>query len=92
LLKLDEEIAEFVAASDEGIQRQEEELGDMIFTLVNLARHVGVDAEAALRGANTRFEDRFSKMEAIAAVTGDSLDKMNIQALDELWAQVKRGA
>jgi ATP diphosphatase len=92
LLKLDEEIAEFEAARDEGIQRQEEELGDMIFTLVNLARHVGVDAEAALRGANTRFEDRFSKMEAIAAVTGDSLDKMNIQALDELWAQVKRGA
>jgi len=92
LRKLDEEIAEFVAAADEGPQRQEEELGDIIFTAVNLARHMGVDAESALRRASTRFEERFSRLEAKASGAQGGIEALDAQALDELWEQVKRGA
>jgi ATP diphosphatase len=92
LRKLDEEIGEFVAAADQGIQRQQEELGDIMFTVVNLARHLGVDAESALRGANDRFEQRFSSMEAATAAAGKSLKEMDAQTLDELWEAAKRGA
>ena len=92
LRKLDEEIAEFVAAADQGPQRQEEEIGDIIFTAVNLARHMGVDAESALRRASTRFEERFSRMETKLSETQDSISDLAAPALDELWEQVKRGA
>lgn len=92
LVKLDEEIAEFIAAETEGVQRQEEELGDMFFTLVNLARHLGVDAESTLRRANDKFESRFSVMEEMVSAAGKSMDEMNTQTLEELWDQAKRGA
>jgi ATP diphosphatase len=92
LQKLDEEMAEFAAAEKEGAQRQEEELGDILFTLVNLARHLGVDAESTLRRANDRFEGRFSAMEEMVSATGKNMDEMNVQTLDELWERAKRGA
>lgn len=92
LRKLDEEIAEFVAATAQGPQRQEEEIGDILFTAVNLARHMGVDAESALRRANARFEQRFSCMEVKASELQLSIGELDAQVLDDLWEQAKRGA
>jgi ATP diphosphatase len=90
--KMQEEIAEFVASEQEGQARQEQELGDILFTCVNLARHTGVDAESALRRASTRFESRFNCMEELATQSGRSLDDMSDAELDSLWNQAKARA
>ncbi len=87
--KLEEEVAEFVAAGQEGPLRQEEELGDIIFTCVNLARHTGVDAESALRRAASRFENRFNGMEQWAEENQRSLADMDEAELDSLWNRAK---
>ena len=87
--KLEEEVAEFVAAGQEGQLRQEEELGDILFTCVNLARHVGVDAESALRRAASRFENRFNGLEPWAEESERSLADMNDVELDSLWNRAK---
>ena len=57
--KVEEELQEFVEAGDQSSARQEEEIGDLLFSCVNLARHAGLDAEAALRRATQKFEIRF---------------------------------
>jgi ATP diphosphatase len=89
LEKLEEEVAEFVAAGQEGPLRQEEELGDILFTCVNLARHTGVDAESALRRAASRFENRFNGMEQWAEEHQRSLADMDDVELDSLWNRAK---
>jgi ATP diphosphatase len=63
-----------------------EEIGDLLFAVVNWARHLGVDPEAALRKANTKFEARFRTMEAIA---GDAFAPMTLDEKEDLWAQAK---
>ena len=68
-----------------------EEMGDVLFTCVNLARHLGLDAEANLRSASSKFEQRFADMEAIAAADNTPLAGMNELQLNELWERVKRG-
>ena len=103
--KLDEEHAELRAEverldrgggsespqdKDEVRQRIGEELGDVIFTCVNLARRIGVDADAALRGANERFTSRFSAMERLAKEAGQELGELSLGEWDELWEQAKR--
>jgi MazG family protein len=65
----------------------EAELGDLLFTAVNLSRHLGVDAEMALRGANRRFRQRFSEMERASS---RPLEELAPNELEELWAQAKR--
>ena len=65
----------------------EAELGDLLFTVVNLGRHLGVDAEMALRGCNRRFRDRFKEMEAAAVRPLEELDPAELEAL---WAGAKR--
>jgi ATP diphosphatase len=87
--KLDEEVGEFVSAGEEGLLRQEEELGDILFTCVNLARHTGVDAESALRRAASRFESRFNDMEQWADKSQRSLADMSEVELDSLWNRAK---
>jgi ATP diphosphatase len=82
--KVDEEIAEIEAASPE---EREEEIGDLLFAVVNWARHLGVDAEAALRGANAKFERRFQAMEAQA---GDGFAALDLEGKEELWLAAKR--
>ena len=67
-----------------------EELGDLLFTCVNLARHLQVDAEAALRAANQKFERRFHHMEARLAESGSSLEQTPAEQLEVLWLQAKR--
>lgn len=90
LEKLDEEIAELREALDggAGTERAESELGDVLFTCVNLARRLGFDCERALSGANRRFEHRFREMERLAG-GGPPLAARTLPELDSLWEQTK---
>lgn len=86
--KLDEERRELQEALDgDDRERQAEELGDVLFTVVNLARHLELDAETVLRAANRKFEARFRQMEAAA---GNSLSELDPAALDGLWVKAKK--
>jgi MazG family protein len=67
--------------------RVEAELGDLLFTVVNLGRHLGVDAEMALRGCNLRFRQRFSKMEELS---DRPLEQLSSDELEALWTKAKR--
>ena len=91
LPKLAEETAELEAeaASSDPARKPfvEAELGDLLFTVVNLGRHLGVDAEMALRGCNRRFRDRFKQMEKASA---KPLEELAPAELEELWARAKR--
>jgi len=91
LPKLVEETAELEAeASSSAPSRQpavEAELGDLLFTVVNLGRHLGVDAEMALRGCNLRFRQRFHEMELAAS---RPLEELSAPELEELWSEAKR--
>ena len=88
--KLREEMAE-LEAEPAGSAAAEEELGDLLFTAVNLARHLHVDAESALRGANAKFRRRFGAMEA-AAGGADELAALGPAELDALWRRAKETA
>jgi ATP diphosphatase len=68
-----------------------EEIGDLLFAAANLARKLDVDAEAALRSANAKFERRFRGMESLAAQRGESFADLNLAAQERLWQEVKRG-
>jgi ATP diphosphatase len=68
-----------------------EEVGDLLFAAANLARKLKVDAEAALRAANRKFERRFRGMEALAAERGETFAKLDIAAQEKLWLAVKQG-
>ncbi len=82
-----DELTEAVAGGDP--QRQAEELGDLLLSVVNLARHLGVDAEGALRGSTDRFEARFRRVEAEARAAGLDLRTADEAALDALWVRAK---
>ncbi len=68
-----------------------EEIGDLLFAAANLARKLDVDAEAALRAANAKFERRFRGMESLAAQRGETFADLNLAAQERLWQEVKRG-
>jgi tetrapyrrole methylase family protein/MazG family protein len=87
LAKVDEELAELADARTAA--ERAEEVGDLLMVLVNLARHHGVDAEAALRGANGKFRRRFGIVERLAAARGVALRDLSFAELDELWDQAK---
>ncbi|MEH6518415.1 MAG: nucleoside triphosphate pyrophosphohydrolase [Halioglobus sp.] len=90
LAKLTEEIAELREALISGDQAHiKEELGDLIFSCVNLARHLDLDAEETLRRASGKFENRFTRMEGLAQERGDSLAELSDQELDLLWNRCK---
>ncbi|HTD38727.1 MAG TPA: nucleoside triphosphate pyrophosphohydrolase, partial [Candidatus Limnocylindrales bacterium] len=69
-----------------------EELGDVMFTVVNLARRLGIDAEGAMRDANEKFERRFRYMETYAVASGRQLNDMSLDELEDLWQQAKTAA
>jgi ATP diphosphatase len=83
--KIDEELAEIDSAAS-GEERAAE-LGDLLFSVVNYARHLDIDPETALREASARFEKRFRKVEDIA---GKPLNDMDIDELEALWQAAKR--
>jgi MazG family protein len=86
--KLHEELAEFNAA--ESRDHLEDELGDMLFVLVNLARFVKVDPEQALRRTNAKFRQRFGYLEAKLKEQGRELKDATIEEMEALWQEAKR--
>ena len=89
--KLAEEVAEVQAAEAAANQdAMEDEYGDLLFTVVNLIRRRGLDAEVALRRANNKFERRFRRVEVLAKIQQQPLESLGIDELDRLWDQVKR--
>jgi ATP diphosphatase len=70
--------------------RIEDEIGDLLFAVANLARHCGVDPEMALRGTNAKFERRFAAIEDGLATTGKQLGEASLDEMDELWVAAKR--
>jgi ATP diphosphatase len=82
--KVFEEIDEIATAPDDAARS--EEFGDLLFAVVNWARHAGIDAEAALRAANAKFERRFAAMEAEA---GDAFAGLSLDGKEGLWASAK---
>jgi nucleoside triphosphate diphosphatase len=88
--KLQEELLELQAAmSADQRSAVRDELGDVLFTCVNLARHLGLDAEASLRQSTEKFERRFRQMEASAARQGNDLASLSAAQLDQLWVVAK---
>ena len=89
--KIEEELAELGQEIDRESDRERlaEELGDLMFASANLARHLGVDAEAALRHANAKFERRFRAMESRLAAEGKSPAQAGLTELERHWNEVK---
>ncbi len=88
--KITEESAELVEARDHlGPEAMEEEFGDLLFVMANLARHLNIDPELALRRANTKFTRRFSAIEASLAADGRRPEDSNLAEMDRLWDQAK---
>lgn len=85
IAKIVEEIEEVKTASED---QREDEIGDLLFAVVNWARHLGVDPEAALRSGNAKFERRFRAMEALG---GEAFAALSLADKEALWQQVKRG-
>ena len=86
--KLAEEVGEFRRA---GSQRQkEQEFGDLLFTLANIARRLGIDLEAALRQANRRFYRRFTYMEEVCRQRGINLGELSFDEQNALWEEAKK--
>ena len=90
LSKIREEADEIEAALDNGnAEELAAETGDLLFALVNLARHVGADPETTLRGTNAKFERRFAYIERALAAKGRSLDDASLAEMDALWNEAK---
>ena len=88
--KLDEEAGELKEALLHADQAEiEAEFGDILLAMVNLGRHLRVDAESALRQANRRFESRFRLMEQSAGADGSSLEQESLQKLEARWQEAK---
>lgn len=88
--KVKEEMSELEETINSNeIQRQEEEFGDMLFSLVNYARFLHIDAEAALERTNKKFITRFTKMEEVANNKGKALSDMTLEEMDAIWNQIK---
>lgn len=88
--KLDEEIAEFKESlNSEDQSAMQDELGDVFFSLVNIARFIGVNPEEALRRTISKFIHRFRHIEMRAADTGKKLSDMSLQEMDSLWNEAK---
>jgi len=87
--KVAEEIEE-LKACEPGSPEAADEVGDVLFTIVNVARHLGIDSEDALRGTCAKFIRRFEDMETQAAEGGLVINEMDTDALEQLWLEAKR--
>ena len=89
--KLQEEIAEVAAEMTETPDRDrlEDEIGDLLFVCVNLARKLDIDAETALRRGNRKFERRFRQMERTATTAGTAFSGLDLDRMEQLWTDVK---
>lgn len=89
LAKVTEELGEIRAAGTD--EERAAELGDLLFAVVNYARWLKVDPEAALRNANSRFRQRFARLEAVAESQGRPLAELGAEEMDRLWESAKDG-
>lgn len=91
LAKVSEEAGEVVAARNDGEpqERVEEELGDLLFVMANLARHLKVDPEKALRRANDKFTRRFNYIEDKLKTSNEPLNKASLDEMEALWQEAK---
>jgi ATP diphosphatase len=85
--KVEEELAELKAAP--AAREAEEEIGDLLFAIVNLARHLDVDPESALKAANRKFRRRFAHVEARLRETGRQPADSTLAEMDALWEEAK---
>jgi ATP diphosphatase len=89
--KIEEELAEVQEAiGNENPERQVEEIGDLLFAVANLARHAGVDPEAALRDANAKFVRRFEHVEARCREEGVNIADAGLERLDGYWNEIRK--
>jgi ATP diphosphatase len=88
--KIEEEIGELRVALKEGDQdKVSDELGDLIFAIVNIGRHVKADPEEALRGTNTKFRRRFNHIEQTLEAEGNTLEAATLERMEEIWQAAK---
>ena len=89
--KIDEEIGELRVEFDAGADRDRvmDEIGDLLFACVNLARHAGLDPESALRQGNAKFERRFRRIEEMLTEDGRNPEQSSLEEMDRLWDAVK---
>ena len=89
ITKIEEEVEELRNAENEGRERTEEEMGDLLFAMANLARKLGIDAESALRKANEKFTKRFMALEEEFEGRGQVLQDVSLEEMERVWAEVK---
>ena len=88
--KIEEEVAELrEAIVHESHERAEEEMGDLLFSIANLARKLGIEPESALRKANEKFSGRFSALEDVFDAQGRSVHEATLDDMEDVWRQVK---
>ncbi len=88
--KVHEEIGELKEAEEKGITEQiEEEIGDTLFSIVNLSRFLGISAETALRKTNRKFTSRFAQVEKELKKRGKKVEDSSLEEMDEIWNMVK---
>jgi uncharacterized protein YabN with tetrapyrrole methylase and pyrophosphatase domain len=91
LIKVEEETRELTATlTTQNAEQQEHELGDLLFALTNLARHLNLDAETALRKAGKRFSERFRYIEKRLIENGEDIHHTSPARLEELWQEAKQ--
>ena len=91
--KVHEEIGELKEAEEKGITEQiEEEIGDTLFSIVNLSRFLGISAETALRKTNRKFTSRFAQVEKELKKRGKKVEDSSLEEMDEIWNVVKNHA
>ena len=90
LAKIEEELSELRdALAQNDRSKVQDEFGDLVFTLVNLGRHVKTDPEMALRGTNTKFRNRFSYVEQSLENSGESIEQASLDRMESLWTAAK---
>jgi nucleoside triphosphate diphosphatase len=90
LAKIREETDEIEAAIETGeAEKIQDEIGDLLFAVANLARHIGIDPEAAIRGTNEKFARRFAHIEQRIAQHGQKLGEVSLAEMDALWDEAK---
>jgi XTP/dITP diphosphohydrolase len=89
--KIEEEIAELKeAVANDDLKEMENEMGDVLFSFINYARFLGVDAETALESTNRKFIYRFTQMEKAAKAMNKNLAEMTLQEMDAMWNEIKK--
>ena len=92
ITKLKEEVEELeqTIVENQSRERVEEEMGDVLFSVVNVCRHVHVDADIAMQNANRKFEQRFRLMEDLIAAEKDGFSALSLEQLDNYWCKAKQ--